>query len=141
MPARLARMLPAHMVPARLIVLPDLPRRPNGKLDQKSLPDPGNGSSALSTAPAGEIIEIFLASIWRGCWACSRVGAHDDFFELGGDSILSLRAVSQARQGGLDLTPRGPVPESTRARRAGGRPAARDARAPRMTRRPADRRR
>jgi amino acid adenylation domain-containing protein/non-ribosomal peptide synthase protein (TIGR01720 family) len=102
---RLAQTLPGHMVPTRLVVLQELPRLPNGKLDRKSLPDPGTTPSTPHAAPEGEA-EILLASIWQRLLGVPRVGVLDNFFELGGDSILSLRAVSQARQGGLALTPR-----------------------------------
>jgi amino acid adenylation domain-containing protein/non-ribosomal peptide synthase protein (TIGR01720 family) len=104
----LLERLPAWMVPAAFVLLDALPRTPQGKLDRRALPDPGRaagaeeGGWAAPRTPAEEA----LAAIWRDLLRVERVGVHDDFFRLGGDSILSIQVVARARQAGLALTPR-----------------------------------
>ncbi|MBV9774972.1 MAG: AMP-binding protein, partial [Gemmatimonadetes bacterium] len=99
--------LPAYMVPSAFVVLDALPLTPNGKLDRRALPAPEgrSGGEDSFVAPASPA-EATLAEIWRELLRVERVGIHDDFFELGGDSILSIQVVSRARQAGLHLTPR-----------------------------------
>ncbi len=103
----LAARLPDYMVPWRIVVLDTLPLNPNGKVDRRALPlpvaeaDPG----AHYEAPH-EGIETEFASIWSTLLRGARIGRHDDFFELGGDSILALQIVARARQAGYRLTAR-----------------------------------
>ena len=101
----LRRELPEHMVPDVLVAIDAIPRLPNGKLDVASLPDPRTGSRGSD--PAREAArtpeEEILAAIWCDLLGLESVGVHDDFFALGGDSIVSIRMVSRARQAGLDL--------------------------------------
>jgi amino acid adenylation domain-containing protein/non-ribosomal peptide synthase protein (TIGR01720 family) len=97
--------LPAHMVPSAFVTLPEFPLTPNGKLDRRALPAP-EGRPDLDdpyVAPRSPAEEI-LAGIWARVLGVERVGVHDNFFDLGGDSILSLQVVSRARQAGLALT-------------------------------------
>jgi amino acid adenylation domain-containing protein/non-ribosomal peptide synthase protein (TIGR01720 family) len=99
--------LPEYMVPAAVVALPALPLTPNGKVDLKALsePEPANETSAGSTPPR-DAREERLAKIWRGVLGLERVGVHDNFFQLGGDSILSIQVVARARREGLLITPR-----------------------------------
>ncbi len=97
--------LPDYMVPAALLVLPALPLNPNGKVDRRALPPPVFESDRDYEAPEGAL-EITLAGIWREVLGVSQVGRHDNLFELGGDSILTLQIVARARRAGLQLTPR-----------------------------------
>ncbi|MFC4344052.1 amino acid adenylation domain-containing protein, partial [Cupriavidus numazuensis] len=102
---RLAQALPDYMVPGAILVLDTLPLNPNGKVDRKALPEPGELVSAGYEAPEGEV-EAALAGIWAEVLKLPRVGRHDNFFELGGDSILSLQIIARARRAGRVLTPR-----------------------------------
>lgn len=87
--------LPEIMVPERFIALSQLPLKPNGKLDVSSLPtpDPLAYASENYEAPQGEIEET-LSRIWRDLLRVERVGRSDNFFDLGGQSLIALRVVS-----------------------------------------------
>ena len=102
--SHLATVLPAHMVPAALAAVPELPLTTNGKLDTRALPSPvytGGGSRPPRTTP-----ERVLCALFTELLGASDVGADDDFFVLGGDSIASITLVGRARERGLVLTPR-----------------------------------
>ncbi len=102
--------LPGYMVPALFVPLDALPISAHGKVDRKALPAPGAAREALealagSAAPRNPREEL-LAGIWREALGLERVGIHDNFFQLGGDSILSIQVVARARRAGLLLTTR-----------------------------------
>ncbi|WP_051091809.1 non-ribosomal peptide synthetase, partial [Methylosarcina fibrata] len=100
----LSRRLPGYMVPAQIVVLPELPKLPNGKLDRKALPEPERiGQSRIE--PRNDT-ERQLVRIWQEVLGLETVGIEDNFFELGGDSIVSLQVVSRARQAGWQLAPK-----------------------------------
>src|SRR5882724_11295096 len=105
--AYLKERLPEYMVPAAFVSLAALPVTANGKLDRQALPapDPERPALAALLAPPATPAEERLAAIWRQALGVERVGRHDDFFALGGDSILAVRIVVQARRAGLALTP------------------------------------
>ena len=85
----LAERLPAHMVPTTCTVLARLPLTRNGKLDYAALPAPGHGIGAASAGGRpGSATERTLARLWSELLGVGDVGLHDDFFELGGDSLL-----------------------------------------------------
>ncbi|CAM4081186.1 non-ribosomal peptide synthetase [Mycobacterium basiliense] len=112
----LAQRLPGYMVPAAVMVLEALPLTVNGKLDTRALPAPeytGGGYRAPST-PTEEI----LAGIYAQVLGVQRVGVDDSFFELGGDSILSMQVASRARDAGLMCRPRDIFVEQTVAQLA-----------------------
>jgi amino acid adenylation domain-containing protein/non-ribosomal peptide synthase protein (TIGR01720 family) len=100
--------LPAYMTPAIFVLLDAFPLTPNGKLDQRALPDPDTSRPE----PAGTFVasrtqtETILARIWADLLGLKQVGVYDNFFELGGDSILIIQVVARASQAGLRLTPR-----------------------------------
>ena len=102
----LGRTLPDYMVPSVVVVLPVLPLNPNGKLDRSRLPDPAPAEPATRHVAPRTPTERTLAAIWADVLHVERVGADDNFFALGGDSILSIQVVSQARQAGLTITSR-----------------------------------
>ncbi len=104
----LAGRLPEPMVPAVFVSLAALPLTAHGKVDRRALA----GSAALAApaaaaaAPPRTPAEALLVEIWRQVLQVERVGVDDNFFRLGGDSILSIQVVARARQAGLALTPR-----------------------------------
>jgi amino acid adenylation domain-containing protein/non-ribosomal peptide synthase protein (TIGR01720 family) len=102
----LREQLPEYMVPTSVVFLETMPLTPNGKVDRKALPSPSEHSHHESTFVAPrEPVEQTLAAIWqRVLGRGTQVGIHDNFFALGGDSILSLQIIARARQAGLELT-------------------------------------
>ena len=103
--ADLLEHLPEHMVPPVLVALEALPQLPNGKIDRKALPAPTeSGTPTPGAAPRGRAEET-LAEIWRQVLQLDTVAADDNFFTLGGDSILSIQVVSRANREGFRLTP------------------------------------
>ncbi|MGJ6960914.1 amino acid adenylation domain-containing protein [Streptosporangium sp. G11] len=89
----LADVLPAHMVPARIVSLASLPLTPNGKLDRRALPAPPEGADASRHVRPATPTEIRIAEVWSEVLQVERVGGHDTFFALGGDSFSALRLV------------------------------------------------
>ncbi|MFE7033883.1 amino acid adenylation domain-containing protein, partial [Streptomyces sp. NPDC057621] len=102
----LGHTLPDYMVPTAVMVLADLPLNPNGKLDRGRLPDPGPARSRAHRVAPRTPTERILAAVWADILRVDRIGVDDNFFMLGGDSILSIQVVAQARQAGLTLTSR-----------------------------------
>jgi amino acid adenylation domain-containing protein/non-ribosomal peptide synthase protein (TIGR01720 family) len=111
----LQRLLPAYMVPASFVLLDALPLTASGKIDRQALPPPTRlerpeGPEASENA-AGQFAapstaeEQALAAIWSQVLGLARIGVHENFFELGGDSILSIQITARANQAGLRLTP------------------------------------
>ncbi|MEU3030633.1 non-ribosomal peptide synthase/polyketide synthase [Streptomyces incarnatus] len=105
--AHLADGLPDYMLPAAFVTVCELPLTVNGKVDRRRLPAPdwGAGADSAHRAPSTDT-ERLLAGIWAELLGVERVGVDDNFFMLGGDSILSIQVVSRARAAGLTLTPR-----------------------------------
>ncbi len=106
--AWLAERLPEAMIPAAIIPLDALPLTANGKVDRQALPAPDSARPDLEedlVAPRTPA-ERRLAAIWSEVLGVERVGVHDNFFSLGGDSILSIQVIARAQQAGLRLTPR-----------------------------------
>ncbi|HEU4769164.1 MAG TPA: amino acid adenylation domain-containing protein, partial [Pyrinomonadaceae bacterium] len=102
----LAERLPQHLIPASFTVLASLPRLPSGKIDRRALPPPASGSISAAksyVAPATHIEQV-LCDLWAEVLKVDRVGMHDDFFALGGDSILSIQVAARARLAGLQLS-------------------------------------
>ncbi|WP_292865633.1 non-ribosomal peptide synthetase [Nostoc sp. LPT] len=100
--------LPNYMVPAAFVTLEALPLTPNGKVDRKALPSPDTARSKLAKAfiAPQTTVEKQLAVIWTEVLGLEKIGINDNFFEVGGDSILSLQVISKANQAGLQLTPK-----------------------------------
>ncbi|WP_194791289.1 non-ribosomal peptide synthetase [Pseudomonas sp. UFMG81] len=101
--AQLQQSLPLFMVPEFFIHLAQLPVTANGKLDRKALPRAG-AERQQHAAPQSER-EQALAQIWQQLLGVEQVGLDDNFFALGGDSIIAIQVVSRARQAGLRLNP------------------------------------
>ncbi|MEU3571408.1 amino acid adenylation domain-containing protein, partial [Kitasatospora sp. NPDC036755] len=102
----LALTLPDHLVPAVVVPLPALPLGPDGTLDRDRLPDPGPAAPAVRHVAPRTPAERALAGIWAEVLRLERVGADDNFFDLGGDSILGIQVVARSRQAGLAVTSR-----------------------------------
>jgi amino acid adenylation domain-containing protein/non-ribosomal peptide synthase protein (TIGR01720 family) len=98
--------LPAHMLPAHLMCLAALPLTPNGKLDRQGLPAPEATRQQQDQVAAASPAEALLVEIWQELLGLDSVGVTENFFELGGDSIISLQAVSRAGQRGLVFSPK-----------------------------------
>ncbi len=93
----LRNSLPDYMMPAMFMPLDALPLTPNGKIDRRALPDPlrqGGLAASDYIAPATEA-ERVIASIWQDALAIERVGAEDNFFDLGGHSLLGLHVAAK----------------------------------------------
>ncbi|MGO9523964.1 amino acid adenylation domain-containing protein, partial [Mycobacterium sp.] len=110
--AQLAERLPPYMIPGAVVVVDALPLTPNGKLDTRALPAPEYQDVDRYRAPATPVEEI-LAGIYVQVLGLERVGVDDSFFELGGDSILSMQVVARARAAGVLCRPRDIFVEQT----------------------------
>src|SRR5581483_7924229 len=97
--------LPDYMIPAAFVTMDALPLTANGKLDRRALPAPGRDASVGYVAPRTAAEEA-IAGIWADVLGVDQVGVHDNCFELGGDSILSIQIVSRARRAGYQFTAR-----------------------------------
>ncbi|MEU5092044.1 non-ribosomal peptide synthase/polyketide synthase [Streptomyces sp. NPDC021356] len=103
--AHLADRLPDYMVPPALVPLPELPLTTNGKLDRKALPAPVLTPRATGRTATGPVEET-LCALFAEVLGVDGIGVEDSFFDLGGDSIMSIQLVSRARKAGLTLSPR-----------------------------------
>jgi amino acid adenylation domain-containing protein len=99
--AFLSTRLPPYMVPSAYAVLDSLPLTPSGKVDRRRLPDPGAALAGDAPAEPETATEAALLDIWREVLELERVGAEDNFFDLGGHSLRATRIVSrvEARMG------------------------------------------
>ncbi len=92
--------LPDYMVPSQWLRLASLPQTPNGKIDRKALPAPGQGQSTTATsfvAPEGELQQK-LAELWKSVLGREQLGIDDNFFDLGGHSLLVVVLHRQLRE-------------------------------------------
>lgn len=92
--------LPEYMMPAAFVLLDVLPLTPNGKINRRALPDPEAHQEDLpsSYVPPRNMTELQLVQIWENVLAGRRLGVKDNFFEIGGHSLLAARLVSQVQQ-------------------------------------------
>ena len=112
--AALAAALPEPMVPAAVVVLDALPLAPSGKVDRAALPAPEAPRASARRVPADDR-ERLLCAAFAGVLGLDDVGPDEDFFLLGGDSILSISVAIAARKVGLTLAPRDVFRERTPA--------------------------
>lgn len=100
--------LPSYMVPERYLLLDELPRTAAGKVDRARLSEAGatqaSGQTNEWVAPRNEVEET-LAEIWMGVLGLDEISIHDDFFEVGGDSLLSIRVLSRTARAGIEVSP------------------------------------
>jgi len=106
--AMLREAVPDYMVPAHFVTLDALPLTPNGKVDRKALPAPQDrdaGSRADTyVAPRNEL-EIGLAAAWQNVLGVARVGIHDSFFDLGGNSLALVKLMLEMEKlTGIEIT-------------------------------------
>ncbi|HTE52167.1 MAG TPA: amino acid adenylation domain-containing protein [Kofleriaceae bacterium] len=102
----LRQELPGAMVPGTWVELDGLPLTSNGKVDRRALPAPERASRRARYQPPRTTAEHTLAAIWAEVLQVERVGVHDDFFHLGGDSIQSIQISARAHRAGLAIAPR-----------------------------------
>lgn len=103
---QLQQTLPDYMIPQAFVLLERFPLTSNGKIDDQALPQPCSSAADTAYQEPQTAAEKALATIWQDLLRADRVGLQDNFFALGGDSILSLLLISRARQAGLYLTPK-----------------------------------
>ena len=108
---RLSARLPDYMLPSQIMVLEEFPMTSSGKIDRKALPAPVFAETPFR-APQTDTEEL-LAEIYAQVLGLERVGIDESFFDLGGDSILSMQVVSRARTAGLTCRPRDIFVEQT----------------------------
>ncbi|MBW8684662.1 non-ribosomal peptide synthetase [Chitinophaga rhizophila] len=95
----LEQRLPDYMIPSVVMTLSALPLTNNGKVDKHALPDPAADQlHAARYVGARNAAESQLISIWEEALQVERIGVHDDFFRLGGDSIIAIGVISRIRQ-------------------------------------------
>jgi mycobactin phenyloxazoline synthetase len=97
-----ANLLPSYMVPTRIVLVGQFPLTSNGKLDRRAVaallePDAANAAAAAEDAAPRNDVEAALAEIVAEVLGVNSVGVHDDFFTLGGDSVLATTAVARVR--------------------------------------------
>lgn len=103
--ASLKKSLPQYMIPAAFVTLAALPLTPSGKLDRRALPAPEWGGDPETYVAPRTPAEEVLAGIWAQVLKVARVGADDNFFLLGGDSLMVIRVSVAAGRQGLRITP------------------------------------
>jgi amino acid adenylation domain-containing protein len=99
--SELKNTMPDYMVPAAIVFLPSFPRTPNGKLDRRALPAPEHPAREEESGEfptPGTVLEQRLAELWQDVLCIERVGLHDNFLALGGQSLLALRIVNRLRE-------------------------------------------
>ena len=87
----LSRMLPDYMIPAALLAMDAFPKMQNGKLDKRALPEPDFSTLAEAYVAPATAEEQALCTIWQEVLGIERVGASDNFFRIGGNSILAIQ--------------------------------------------------
>ncbi|MCB1058239.1 MAG: amino acid adenylation domain-containing protein [Acidobacteria bacterium] len=101
----LASRLPDYMLPRAFVVLDALPINANGKIDRRALPEPEQAAAArLHVEPESEV-QRMLVGLWQQALGIERIGIRDDFFALGGDSIVAIQLIGKAARQGLRFTP------------------------------------
>lgn len=103
--AEVATVLPGYMMPSSITVLDKMPKTESGKLNRPGLPQPAMSTTGHNEPPCTDT-ERALAEVFVGLLPITEIGRFDDFFALGGDSILSVQLAARARAAGLPVSPR-----------------------------------
>lgn len=93
--------LPEHMVPSAMVVMESLPRTLNGKVDRRALPAPDPGAALRrpdQAVPPRDAIELRLLQVWEDVLCTRGLGVTDNFFDVGGNSLLAVRLVSEVQR-------------------------------------------
>jgi acyl carrier protein len=90
--------VPEYMVPSHFVMLERMPLTPNGKVDKRALPEPGQAEQAAAYVKPRTPVEEKVCEIWAEVLKVEQVGVYDDFFELGGHSLLATQVVSRVRK-------------------------------------------
>ncbi|MBN9384575.1 MAG: amino acid adenylation domain-containing protein [Chitinophagaceae bacterium] len=103
----LLRRLPEYMVPGLWVCMPALPVTPSGKVDKQRLPDPVemDAGKRAYEAPRNQL-ESIMVEVWQSLLGVQHIGIHDNFFLVGGDSIITIQICSRVRRDGYILRPR-----------------------------------
>ena len=96
--AALQAQLPDYMLPNSITLLEALPLTPNGKIDRKALPEPDQIQGTGTAIPPRDLIECQLLAIWQQVLGSDQLGIQDDFFAVGGHSLLAMRLISLTQQ-------------------------------------------
>ena len=96
----LKKQLPEYMIPTAFVIMDQLPLTSNGKVDYRALPAPDQAAHVTETVfvPARSPVEEMLSGIWAEILGLERVGVHDNFFDLGGHSLLGTQVISRVRK-------------------------------------------
>src|SRR5437763_863244 len=94
------------MGPVAWVIMEELPVRGSGKIDPKDLPKPEMEGDGEKYVDARTEVEKVLVKVWEEVLGIRQIGIHDNFFEVGGDSILSIQIITRAREAGLRIQPR-----------------------------------
>jgi hypothetical protein len=103
----LARTLPPYMIPAFLVPLPEFPLTSNGKIDKAALPPPQASGTSSDLEPPRTLIEAVLVDLFGTLLGAGQIGATDNFFDAGGNSLLAMQLITQLRSklaADLDVT-------------------------------------
>jgi amino acid adenylation domain-containing protein/non-ribosomal peptide synthase protein (TIGR01720 family) len=100
----LRERLPDYMLPAAFVVLDAMPLTTNGKVDRSALPPADTAGPAAGYVAPRTPIEATLAQIWAEVLERDRVGVHDNFFDVGGESILAISVIARAQEAGIRAT-------------------------------------
>jgi acyl carrier protein len=109
MRAYLRNKLPEYMIPQHFVEMERIPLTPSGKVARKELPSPLGieGGVKIEYVPPSNEAERVLASIWQEVLGLDRVSAHDNFFDLGGHSLLCIQVIERImKETGVRLSPR-----------------------------------
>jgi iturin family lipopeptide synthetase B len=98
--------LPEYMVPARFMRLDALPLTPNGKVDRDALPEVDGGRQVTEYVAPRTETETAIAEVWQEVLGVEKIGVNDNFFDLGGDSIISLQVVGRLKKRNLIIRPK-----------------------------------
>jgi surfactin family lipopeptide synthetase A len=96
----IGKKLPDYMVPSLMMLLDQLPQTPNGKVDRNALPPPSDVDveSSASFVPPATPLEQKVAEIWTDVLRVQQIGRHDDFFAIGGHSLLAIQVIARLRE-------------------------------------------